>query len=105
MQPADYSLLHGATTVPDHHINEMEQFDFEAPADVFAGGGRGGRGRPMQYRRFHTGAEALRHAIEDLPADLQFGAVVEMDGVRFGATEIRGLYDSTAYPLPRRRTQ
>lgn len=81
----------------------MDNFDFTAPADVFAGGGRGARTRPVHYRRFQTGAEAVRHAMEELPAELQPGVVLEADDARFSVAEIRNLYESDAYPLVRRR--
>jgi hypothetical protein len=81
----------------------MEHFDFDAPADVFAiAGGRQWR-CPMTYRRFRTGAEAIRHVIEGLGADAQCGAVVESDEARLGPAEIRAMYESTDFPLRRLR--
>jgi hypothetical protein len=55
----------------------------------------------MSYRRFDTAAEAIRFAIEELPAALLLGAFLEVDEVRFGGDDIRRLYDSPDYPLPR----
>jgi len=48
--------------------------------------------RPVGYRRFDTGAEAIRFAIEVMPSDLLLAAV--LDGVR-------ELYDGAACPLTR----
>ena len=42
----------------------MEHFNLEAPADVFVGAARKNARQPMAYRRFETGAEAVRHVIE-----------------------------------------
>ena len=51
-------------------------FDYNGPAEVFAG--RSMRGpRPMRYQRFETGAEALRFAIEVLPRANLLGAILE----------------------------
>ena len=79
----------------------MEHFDFEAPADVFTGRGRSNSHGAMRYRRFRTGAEAVRHVIENQKSDLLGGTTVEVDGRRFEAAQIRELYDRPDYPLPR----
>ena len=85
------------------HMNQMEQFNYNEPADVFVGGNRFSKRNAMAYRRFPTGAEAIRFAIELQSADKLVATVVEIDEVRFGAAEIRSLYDSVDYPLPRRQ--
>ncbi len=56
----------------------------------------------MTYRRFESGAEAVRFAIEELPSDVLFGTVLEVNEQRFDAAQIRKLYDSKDYPLQRR---
>lgn len=81
----------------------MEHFNFDEPADVFVGGGRLAKKQPMAYRRFPTGAEAIRYAIELQSADMLVTTVVEVDEARFGAPEIRSLYEGADYPLPRRQ--
>ena len=58
--------------------------------------------KPMTYRRFATSAEAIRFAIEHLPAEGLAATVLEMDGDRFDSAAIRKLYDAPEYPLPRR---
>ena len=80
----------------------MEIFNLEAPADVFVGASRKNALYPMVYRRFQTGAEAIRHVIEVVePASLP-GAVVETDEVRLDAAEITAIYERADFPLARR---
>lgn len=56
----------------------------------------------MTYRRFTTGAEAIRFAIEELPPEGLAASVLEIDAGRFEPGAIRDLYYSAAYPLTRR---
>ena len=81
----------------------MNNFDYGAPAEIFACKSRGASPRPVTYRRFVSGAEAIRFAIEELPAEVLFGTVLEVNEQRFDAGQIRKLYDSNAYPLERRQ--
>ena len=55
----------------------------------------------MQYRRFATGAQAIRYAIEELPAELLGGSIMQVGEDRFDPRQIRELYDCAEYPLPR----
>jgi hypothetical protein len=87
-----------------HYILSMHDFDYDAPAELFACKSRGASPRPVTYRRFESGAEAIRFAIEELPADVLFGTVVEANDKRFDAKQIRLLYDDERYPLQRRST-
>jgi hypothetical protein len=82
-------------------LAEMIAFDFNAPAELFSSAGQGAAHGSMQYRRFATGAQAIRYAIEDLPAALLCGTIIQVDDDRFGARQIRELYDCPAYPLAR----
>jgi hypothetical protein len=83
----------------------MTDFDYTAPAEVFACSRQGRRAGPVTYRRFGSVAEAIRFTIEDLSATELKGTVLEVNERRFDALEIRGLYDSDAYPLERKRSQ
>ncbi len=80
---------------------DLSGFDYSAPAELYPSRSRKTRG-PVAYKRFDTAAEALRFAIEELPASGLLGAALEVEEARFGHAEIRFLYDSAAFPLPRR---
>src|SRR5580700_2419351 len=45
----------------------------------------------MTYRRFATAAKAIRFAVEELPADLVPGTILQVGEDRFGHPEIRDL--------------
>ena len=75
------------------------KFDYNAPAELFLPKRKAGRYKPIAYRRFPTAAEAIRFAVENLPA---ISAVKMYVGdKRFYSDEIRGLYDDKDYPLPK----
>jgi hypothetical protein len=76
----------------------MSNFDYSAPAELFAAHGRSG----LRYRRFSKSAEAIRYAVEKLPAGALLAASLEVDAHRYTAAEIRALYHSEHYPLARR---
>jgi len=77
----------------------MSSFDYNALAELFPAKVR--TGRRLHYRRFDTAAEAIRFAIEELPAPLLAGAYLQVEDERFGSEGIRELYESAAYPLER----
>jgi hypothetical protein len=78
----------------------MDDFDYQAPAELFSGRNPK-QGRRMRYRRFDTAAEAIRFAIEEIPAPGLFDVYLQVEDERFGAGQIRELYDNVAYPLVR----
>jgi hypothetical protein len=59
----------------------------------------------MGYRRFESVAEAVRFAIEEMPASLLRGSVLEVDETRLDGAQIRRLYDAQEYPLTRSEQQ
>lgn len=81
-------------------IQDMNVFNSTNGAELFPGRTRKHAGR-SGYRRFDSASEAVRFAIEELPASLLLGAFLEIDETRFDMTGIRALYDSAEYPLPR----
>lgn len=79
----------------------MSLFDYGAPAELFISKSRSHARRPVTYRRFATGAEAIRFAIEELREELRAGTVMQIDETRFDHDEIRSLYESIDFPLAR----
>ena len=83
------------------YILLMTQFDYSAPAEIFGNKGTARGRRPVGYRRFPSAAEALRFAIEDVPAPLLAGIVLESGERRYDHVAIRSLYKEAGYPLAR----
>jgi len=82
---------------------ELDRFNYGAPAELFPGRVKKGRGG-VTYKRFDTAAAALRFAVEEMPAAALLGAYLEVGEGRFGIRDIRHLYENTAYPLKRLAT-
>jgi hypothetical protein len=80
----------------------MSEFDYNAAAELFATRRRLPRRQPFGYKRFAEAADAIRFAIEDLPAECLVGAFLEVDEQRYGSDDIRRLYERAEYPLTRR---
>jgi len=77
-------------------------FDYTTDAELFSSKfGRRGR-QPLTYRRFVSAAEAIRFAIEDLPAQFLVGTYLDVGESRLIGEEIRRLYASSHYPLARK---
>jgi hypothetical protein len=93
--PAMFSPLFG-------NDPSMAEFDYDVAAELFSVRKRIRRRQPLGYKRFAQAADAIRFAIEDLPAELLLGAYLEVEGERYNSDGIRRLYESDEYPLARR---
>ena len=83
------------------YIIDMEPFDYDEPAELFVHAWRVRARAQVTYRKFSTGAEALKYVIEVLGPDARAGAVIETEQGRYESNEMRALYESSAYPLRR----
>jgi hypothetical protein len=82
--------------------NTIKSFDYSTDAELFSSKfNRRGR-QPLVYRRFASAADAIRFAIEDLPAQFLVGTYLEVAESRFSGAEIRRLYAGSHYPLARK---
>jgi hypothetical protein len=80
-------------------------FDYGASADLFSMKNRNGRRQPMSYRHFESAAEAIRYAIEEIPAQNLVGTLLQVDESRCDSKEILRLYASPSFPLQRRTAE
>src|SRR3979409_1976471 len=76
----------------------MAAFSFNTAAELFPAAIRKKKRAGFAYRRFGTAAEAVRFAIEELPADSLNGAYLQVDEARFDQSGIRTLYESQECP-------
>jgi hypothetical protein len=72
-------------------------FDYSAPAELFLS--KRTKSSRTKYRRFASAAEAIRYAVEDLPALRSLGAWLQVGDERFNSDEIERLYEAHDYPL------
>ena len=78
---------------------EIMTFDYGLPAELFLAKRKGGARSRLISRRFATAAEAIRFAVEDLPALRTLGASMQVGDERFNSDEIYSLYEGSDYPL------
>src|SRR5262249_29674611 len=78
----------------------MMTFDYAASAELFMPKRNGGARPTLSYRRFATAAEAIRFAVEELPAIRTLGARMQVGEERFNGDDIRRLYESASAPSP-----
>ena len=69
----------------------MINFDYAVPGEFYSRKRSGRRPTGLTYQRFDTVAEAIRFAMEYLPSTAFGGCMLEADGERFGARELREL--------------
>jgi hypothetical protein len=77
----------------------MGNFNYSASAELFGSAGR--QRRSVTYRRFASGAEAVKFAVEGKCGALIAGVILQTDDNRFDHLAIRALYESASYPLTR----
>ena len=83
----------------------MACFDYATPAELFSARPGPRRARAVTYLRFATAAEAIRYAVEELPAVAFPGTYLEVNEERFDSAAIRRLYEAAEYPLARPSAQ
>jgi len=77
-------------------------FDYSALAELYPTRSYKRRAGAVAYKRFEVAAEAVRFAMEELPPEFLLGTYLEVDEERFNGKQIRLLYESEDYPLPRK---
>ena len=82
-------------------VRSDERFDYQATAELFPGKNHRVRSRVLKYMRFAHAANAIRFAIEQLPAEVLLGAYLEVNEKRYDSRGIRRLYDHSEYPFSR----
>jgi len=80
----------------------MSVFDYDASAELYSRIGAG-RHKTLRYHRFERAAEAIRHAMEDIPTLALRGCSLDVADETYVGQAILPLYESADYPLPRRR--
>ena len=80
------------------------KFDYALPAELFMAKRKGGARQPLGYRRFPSAAEAIRFAVEDLPAVRTLGAWMQVGDDRFDVDDIQRLYDSSDFPKKKKKS-
>jgi hypothetical protein len=78
----------------------MASLNYGTPVELFSRGNSKAKGG-ITSLRFVTAADAIRYAVEIIPAKYFVGTFLEANDERFDCNAIRRLYDSAAYPLSR----
>jgi hypothetical protein len=77
-------------------------FDYTALAELYPTRSYKYKAGSIKYKRFEVAAEAVRFAMEELPPEFLRGTYLEVEEQRFNGQQIRSLYESRDYPLPRK---
>jgi hypothetical protein len=77
-------------------------FDYTALAELYPTRSYKLRAGIIKYKRFEVAADAVRFAMEELPPEFLPGTYLEVEEQRFNGQQIRLLYESRDYPLPRK---
>lgn len=83
----------------------MEAQDYRMEAALFFAKSASTRQKSLSFKRFPQAAEAIRYAVEDLAPKIFSSCSLEVNGEHYFGREIRPLYDSNDFPLPRRHTK
>jgi hypothetical protein len=89
--PAVKAICSMSSSPDKGYARSMKEIDYSAPAELFGGHGRSG----LRYRRFTKSAEAIRPAMEKLPAAALPATSLEVNDHQYSAAQIRALYDGT----------
>ena len=83
-------------------MRPMRPFNFNTAAELFPAAIRKKKRAGFAYRRFGTAAEAVRFAMEELPADLLNGAYLQVEEARFRPERHPYALTKARRSLPRR---
>lgn len=84
---------------------EKNTFDYLESAELYTVNRTRGARRSMNFKRFETAAKAIRYSMEELPLALLPGSMLEVNASRYHHNEIRALYESSLYPLPKEKAE
>ena len=76
----------------------MSKFNYDAPAELFPAPTRKAK-KGGKYRRFDTAADAIRYVVEELPAQMVSGTILETENERVAGF----VYIGTAKEKPEER--
>lgn len=84
---------------------EQNTFDYLESAELYTVNRTRGARQSMDFKRFDTVAKAIRYSMEELPRARLPGCILEVNENRYHHNEIRALYESSLYPLPKEKAE